>query len=104
MEVTENTAMGFQNQSKNFLSIHKKPIVRLNTMGQKKSREFEVLDNQFHIAEKFSESNGNLLKVCETSSLDSSISNLKSHAILNNLIAGSSSRDKIKSKYKKTSS
>ena len=73
-------------------------------MGQKKSREFEVLDNQFHIAEKFSESNGNLLKVCETSSLDSSMSNLKSHQILNNLIGGTSSRDKIKSKYKKTSS
>ena len=52
--------------------------------------------------EKMSESNGNLLKVCETSSLNSSISNLRSQALLNHIIAGSSSRDKLKCSFKKT--
>ena len=73
-------------------------------MTQKKSEELEGLANQLHIDEKMSESNGNLLKVCETSSLNSSISNhLRSKNILNHLIVDSS-KEKIKSTFKKTKS
>ena len=60
------------------------------------------MNNQLHIAEKLSESNQKLIKVCETSSLNSSISNLRSTKLLNNLGIDNSSKERIRGTMKKS--